>query len=93
MRNELLYDTAISTVYIETIRENLVDEFSPKFWRFVAHEIGHLTVDYDNNKSVGDHLELGLMTGEPETAQLSDTPAHRQFTATTLLRFREAKRW
>jgi len=93
IRSELIYDTAISTIYVETIRENLVDAFSPKLWQYVAHEIGHITVDQGNHESGGEHVEGGLMSGEPELGPLQDVPEQRQFTAPTLLRFRETKRW
>ena len=93
VRNEVMFNTGLSTVYIETIRDNSVDSTVAKLWQIVAHEIGHSTVLLGGGVSSGEHIELGLMTGPPETAGLQDIPGNRRFTATTLRRFREVQRW
>ena len=79
--------------YIETIRDQDTDVTSLRFWQVVAHELGHSIVDQGGDVSGGEHVEEGLMTGEPEVGPLQNIPAHQRFTATTLCRFREAKRW
>ena len=95
VRNELYYNTALSVVYAESIRDQITDETSVKFWQIVAHELGHQTLDQNGETpaSGAAHAEGGLMSGEPEGNMLQDIPGMRHFTAPTLVRFREAKRW
>ncbi len=93
IRNETWYNTALSVVYIEATRDDSTDATSAKFWQYVAHEIGHITVLLGGDESSGEHIELGLMTGVPEAPALQDIPGHRRFTATTLRRFRKIQRW
>jgi hypothetical protein len=87
------YQTALSTVYVETIRDQWTDATSLLRWQVVAHEIGHKIVNPSGQVSSGEHTEGGLMTGEPEAGQLQNIPALHNFTVTTLKRFRETKRW
>ena len=92
VRNELFYKTALSTVYVESIRDNTTDGFSAKLWQYVAHEVGHSTLDQNENQAGlgAEHSEGALMS---EGNTLQDYPGFQRFTATTLLRFREVKRW
>jgi len=97
IRNEVIWDTALSTVYVETIRDQDIDATSTRPWQVIAHEIGHSTFHFNAIPgcctSSGDHFELGLMTGEPEVASLQNIPAHQRFTVITLERFRSVERW
>jgi hypothetical protein len=94
-RNEVYYNTALSVVFIEVIRDQHTDPTSPKFWQFVGHEVGHSTLDQSGGTATigSDHSEGGLMSGPPEGNQLQDIPGMRWFTGPTLVRFREARRW
>lgn len=93
IRNEVLFDTALSTVFLETIRDGRFDASSPLLWQVVAHEVGHIVIKLDGSQTGGEHNEGGLMTGEPETGQLQNIPSHQSFSAQTLERFREVQRW
>ena len=92
VRNEVLFDTALSTVYVETIRDLHVTPTSPVLWQFVAHEAGHKTLDLANGESEPDaeHAEGGLMSSGD---LLQDLPQFWRFTGRTIKRFREVERW
>lgn len=92
IRNGVFFDTAISTVYIETIRDNEGIPFEPKRWQIIAHELGHSTVDYNGDyASPGDqHGEGALMA---EATVIQDTAAYHRFSSPTILRFRAVKKW
>jgi hypothetical protein len=92
LRNEVLFDTALSTIYVETIRDQQVDVTSPQRWQFVAHELGHIVIKLGGVESGGEHVEQGLMSGD-EYHPLQNIPAHQRFTTDTLRRLREVQRW
>jgi hypothetical protein len=95
VRNEVFFDTALTTVYLETVRDEITDPTAQKLWQVVAHELGHMTLDQAGDTPPGGaaHAEGGLMSGPPEGNQLQDIPGMQRFTGITLRRFREAKRW
>jgi len=92
VRNTDLHVTATSTVYKETIRDGHLDPTSGQFWQYVAHEIGHSTLDINGQKNPTgtEHNEGGLMA---DSAVLQNLPEWQRFAPTTLIRFRGAGRW
>ncbi len=89
-----------STVFVETCRENYDDNMragnasnQPGYLKkfliaTAAHEIGHQPA---NESADSDHYEGGLM-GKPIQAGLP-TMENAKFSASSVLRFRKAKRW
>jgi hypothetical protein len=81
---------ALTTVYVETIRDNERDASSAKLWQYVSHEVGHDTVSSEGTRlgKATEHAEDGLMNN-----WIEDTPPFRRFTAPTLKRFRDVNTW
>jgi|GEM_PF-954948 len=87
------YQTALGTIFVEMIRDQWTDATSLARWQVIAHEVGHKTVSLSGSVTAGAHTEGGLMTGQPEAAQLQNIPGNQRFTGPTLVRFRDTRRW
>jgi hypothetical protein len=92
VRNEFLFDTALSTIYVETVRDQLVTPTSPVLWQFFAHETGHGTLDQAGNRAGEDaeHAEGGIMSSGTVLQNLAQ---YQTYTGQSIKRFRETKRW